>query len=210
MRGGDAAVGLSMDVAWGDKFDGSTQGLDILGVRGLDQSIEARLVNGLTTVSLRGRYLTILPWALGEYFDADRQAGVTEYDDDRFRAFLFHVEYLTLAATTIDPNPGDAGGALGSVNFAKEMVALQAGEAIQVPKERLGGMLGVYFGPSTALGLMRAGDHDEPYVLTPRGQDVWQAGELRLGYSTSKPFGVSRAPFGRLSSLASAVPGTAA
>ncbi len=171
-----------MDVAWGDKFDGSTQGLDILGVRGLDQSIEARLVNGLTTVSLRGRYLTILPWALGEYFDADRQARVTEYDEDRFRTFLFHVEYLTLAATTLDANPGDAGGALGSVNFAKEMVALKAGDAIQVPSGRLGGMLGTYFGPGIALGLMRAGDHDEPYVLTPRGQDVWQARRAALAH----------------------------
>ncbi len=44
-----------MDVAWGDGIGEETQGLDIVGVRGLDQGLEAALVNGITTVSLRGR-----------------------------------------------------------------------------------------------------------------------------------------------------------
>lgn len=40
-----------MDVAWGDALDDGSGGQDILGIRGVDQSIEQKLVNGLTTVS---------------------------------------------------------------------------------------------------------------------------------------------------------------
>ncbi len=60
-----------MDVGWGTQLGERSDGQDILGVRGLDQGMEAALVVGITTISQRGRYLTILPWALGQYFTAD-------------------------------------------------------------------------------------------------------------------------------------------
>src|SRR5665213_2559796 len=164
-----------MDLAWGAGCDDVIQGLDILGVRGVDQRLEAKLVNGLTTVSQRGRYFTILPWAVGEYFDAERKLGSTAFDEDEFRSFLLRVEYLTLACTHLHETPGDGGAALGSVTFGKEMAALRAGESIAYPKGRRDSMLLIYFGPCRALGMMRLGDRDEPYVLTPRGQRIWKA-----------------------------------
>jgi len=41
-----------MDVAWCDGLGDETQGLDIVGVHGLDQRLKAALVNGISTVSL--------------------------------------------------------------------------------------------------------------------------------------------------------------
>lgn len=176
-------VGGQMDLAWGDGLGDETQGLDIVGVRGLDQSLEAALVNGITTVSLRGRYFTLLPWAIGEYFAAEVAAGITTFDEARFKAFLFRVEFLALACTTIDNGDGDPGGALGRVLFQSEMAAMLAGEDVTFPVGRGGGMLGTYFGPCRALGLVRATDGGgvEPFVLTPRGQAVWNARKVALG-----------------------------
>lgn len=172
-----------MDVAWGDGVGDETQGLDIAGVRGLDQRLEAALVNGITTVSLRGRYLTLLPWAIGEFFAAEVAANVPEFAEARFRSFLARVEFLVLACTTLDDGAGDPGGALGRVIYQPEMAALAAGEPAPFPTDRAGGMLGTYFGPCRALGLVRTADGDgaEPFVLTPRGQVVWRARTAALG-----------------------------
>lgn len=164
-----------MDVAWGDKLGDESQGQDILGIRGLDQSIEAALVNGITTVSQRGRYLTILPWAVGEFFDRERQTGATVFDQDRLRRFLFRVEYLTLACTVLDEGPGDGSAALGTNTFGAAMIALREGQPAAVPQDRSAGMLLTYFGPCRALGLIGVGEGDEPFRLPPRGQKIWEA-----------------------------------
>lgn len=78
-----------MDVGWGTELTERSNGQDILGVRALDQAMEASLVVGITTISQRGRYMTILPWALGEYFSADAGANAEKYDASRLRRFLF-------------------------------------------------------------------------------------------------------------------------
>src|SRR5215475_1005078 len=105
---------MQMEVAWGDELSEETQGLDILGIRGLDQSLETALANGITTISLRGRYFTILPWLIGEFFEAQKEANVTKFAEDQLRTFIGRVEYLTLACTVMDDSGGTAGGALGS------------------------------------------------------------------------------------------------
>jgi hypothetical protein len=92
-----------MDVAWGTAAVEDTYGLDVAGIRDLDQGIEAQLVNGITTISLRGRYLSILPWALGEYFSADGAAGAPTFDAPRFRRFIARLEFLVLGCTTPAP-----------------------------------------------------------------------------------------------------------
>lgn len=172
-----------MEIAWGKAFDDGTKGLDIVGVRGLDQSLEAALVNGITTISLRGRYFTLLTWAVGEFFATDVANNADTFDQERFKAFLTRVEFLALVCTTVDEGPGDPGGALGSVYFASEMMALRAGQAVSFPDGRTGAMLGTYFGPCRANGLMRFGDarRPEPFVLTPRGRAIWEARNAALG-----------------------------
>jgi hypothetical protein len=172
-----------MEFFWGDGLGEETQGLDILGIRGLDQSLEIALANGITTISLRGRYFTILPWLIGEFFEAEKSAGATTFAMERLRNFIGRVEYLTLACTVTDISGGDGSGALGSVNYREAMAKLRSGAAIPFPKDRGGSILGTYFGPCRALGLVRTADSGEspPFLLTPRGTKIWQVRKAALG-----------------------------
>lgn len=166
-----------MQVVWGDELNDETKGQDVLGVRGLDQRLEAALVNGITTISLRGRYLTILPWLLGEFFDREVAMGATEFSFDRLFNFIARVEYLTLASTQLDPDGGDGVGALGANIFNLEMTELRAGATVPFPADRKGTMLGIYVGPCRAMGILANSDgtSPQPVVLTPRGVAIWQA-----------------------------------
>ena len=171
-----------MQVVWGDELGDETQGQDVLGVRGLDQSLESALVNGITTISLRGRYLTILPWLIGEFFSREVEQGTTEFSIDRLRHFIARVEYLTLASTQLDPEQSDGGGALGTNIFSAEMIALRSGDTVPFPVDRTGTMLGTYVGPCRAIGLLANSDSTsaQPIVLTPRGSEIWQARDAAM------------------------------
>lgn len=171
-----------MEVVWGDALSEETQGLDILGVRGLDQSLETALANGITTISLRGRYFTILPWLIGEFFETEKNAGAATFDLDRLRRFIGRVEYLTLACTVMDDSGGNAGGALGSVTFRDTMGELRSGATIPFPKNRVGSILGTYFGPCRAIGLVKTESlAPQPFSLTPRGMKIWEIRKAALG-----------------------------
>lgn len=50
-----------MQLSWNDRYRALIAGLDILGVRQLDQSLEVQLVGGLTTVAPRARYMSLWP-----------------------------------------------------------------------------------------------------------------------------------------------------
>jgi hypothetical protein len=165
-----------MELAWGEPFGEVIGGLDIAGVRGLDQRIEAALVNGITTISPRGRYFTMLCWALGEFFTAEK-AGDALYDPDRLGRFLARVEFLVLACTVLDPGKGEDGGALGRLTFQAEMAALAAGRSVRFADGTRSAMLAAYFGPCRALGLLGSTAPGSPvgFAVTPRGQQAWKA-----------------------------------
>ncbi len=164
-----------MDVAWGDAAVDRTAGVDIAGIRGLDQQMEALFVNGITTVTLRGRYLTILTWAIGEFFSAEADAGETSYSPDRFSTFLRRIEFLVLACSTVEGGGGAPGGAIGTQMFQPQMAALVAGGTVPFPEHGGGTMLGTYFGLCRALGLLAYAGQGVPvpFALTPRGRATW-------------------------------------
>lgn len=117
-----------MIITWGDDLLDTTQGLDILGVRGIDQGVELGLVNGITTISQRARYFSILPWALGEYLVDHALEG---FDWDSLTVYLRRVEFMTLAASRLDSelNGADATGALGANLHQERLAALISGGA---------------------------------------------------------------------------------
>ena len=168
-----------MIIAWGDDLLETTQGLDILGVRSIDQAVEFALVNGITTISQRARYLSILPWALGHYLIDHASEG---FDWESLRIYLRRIEFVTLAASKLDSekNGADASGALG-VNLHQDRLAkLINGESVAFPEDRGGAILGTYLGPCRAIGLLLDGDETVPYRLSPRGKEIWEIRRARL------------------------------
>ncbi len=168
-----------MIITWGDDLLDTTQGLDILGVRGIDQAVELGLVNGITTISQRARYFSILPWALGEYFTEHASTG---FDWDSLTAYLRRVEFVTLAASRLDSelNGADASGALGANLHQERLATLVAGGTVTFPEDSGGAMLGTYFAPCRTIGLLLDGDETIPYRLSPRGTEIWNLRKERL------------------------------
>lgn len=168
-----------MIITWGDDLIDTTQGLDILGVRGIDQAVELGLVNGITTISQRARYFSILPWALGEYFTEHASTG---FDWNSLTAYLRRIEFVTLAASRLDSelNEADAGGALGANLHQEQLATLVAGGTVSFPENSGGAMLGTYFAPCRTIGLLLDGDETIPYRLSPRGTEIWNLRKERL------------------------------
>lgn len=165
-----------MEIGWGTPIRVQIQGLDILGVRSLDQSIEEKLVNGITTVSWRARYFSLLPWAIGEFFEREKHAAAPAYNEEAFVQFVSRVELLTLAATAADPLNSDAGRGLGGDRYVTELRMLRGDAPVPFPKDAGEGLVNAYRGPCRALGILAAGDESaNPHRLSPRGQAVWRA-----------------------------------
>jgi hypothetical protein len=145
-----------------------------MGIRTLDQNIEASLTNGITTISIRARYISILAWAIGQYFVDESAGGRTRYDKDAFSVYINRVRFMVLAATFVDRAASHT-GAMGSDYYVAEMAALLAGDAVQLPDTGNLAVLGTYFGPATALGLVEARPESSglPFGLTARGTAMY-------------------------------------
>jgi len=83
----------------------------------------------------------------------------------------------------MDDSGGNAGGALGSVTFRDAMAELRSGATIPFAKDRVGSILGTYFGPCRAIGLVKTADSSapQPISLTQRGIKVWEIRKAALG-----------------------------
>lgn len=165
-----------MSFFWGNDLLDESAGLDILGVRGIDQNVEISLVNGITTISQRARYFLLLPWALGEFFKIETAGGDASFDWESLMRFIRRVEFVIMSATRIDQTIDDGTGLLGPDVYRDELAMLLNGEATDFPTEKGGAMLGTYFRPCAALGLLADGAPGSgvPIRLTPRGTSVWE------------------------------------
>ena len=153
-------------------------GLDILGLRQLDQSIERQWVAGITTISFRARYLSLLPWAVAEHYAAEleRGSGRAKHEEDGLTAVLRRLEFIVLAASLRDKQWGGTGDAIrvmGSDTFAEFVSQLGASDPVIMPAARGGASLGVYVMPCRSFGLLDTGG--DLVRIPPRGQALHHA-----------------------------------
>jgi len=167
-----------------------TRGLDILGVRQLDQGLERMWVSGITTISFRARYLSLLTWALAEHYRREMQShgGTAFFDRTRLTGIFRRLEFVVLAATSVGRDRGESGGlvgVLGSDLHVDPMVELAREGKVEVPADRGGASYGTYIMPCRAFGLLDAGaGNDGPVRVPPRGQAIHEARQDALGHST--------------------------
>jgi hypothetical protein len=68
---------------------------------------------GVTTISIRARYLSLLAWVFAEHYErqlaSDRGSSV--FDWDAFKAIVGRLEFITLAATALAPRTRHLGRA---------------------------------------------------------------------------------------------------
>lgn len=155
------------------------KGLDILGFRKVDQDIEKEWVSGITTISQRARYMTLLPWLLHTYYkECGLESGVARPPQEKeFRAIAQRLEFLVLASTMITAESADGkgpGGLLGTDLYEDEVDRLVEGDAVTPEFTRGGAILGTYVVPCRTIGLLhRKESVDSKWPapkITPRGR----------------------------------------
>lgn len=161
---------------WGDGLRKQIKGLDVLGVRRVDQVAESRLSGGITTVSQRARYLSDLTWLVTEWMVRETRDGAAEHDHYSFRQAQGRLEALVLAATAVAGADGNQRGLIGAQLYGEQMKALKGGGSFVLPEGGSATLLNTYYGPVRAMDLLMdaAGDDQAPWRTTERGKRLWE------------------------------------
>jgi len=145
-----------MEIFWNSGDLVKTGGLDILGIRGTDQNLERKLVAGITTISYRARYLSLLTWFLYEYSNRLTQTE-TNLTDKQFRQSLRRLEFVILAASRIAEAKGESGyylRILGSDLYTDIIKEFNDKGSISLNLEKGGSIYGTYINPARIFGLI--------------------------------------------------------
>jgi len=169
------------EIFWNSGEREKIEGLDILGVRQHDQNLEQRWVAGITTISYRARYLSLLPWAVAGYYENSLASGSSaKYDPDAITALLSRLEFVVLACTRIGSEQGEEGPTtylLGADKFRNELAQLVENGKVKAPAKGGGATYGTYIMPCRSFGLLDTGASmdEEPIRITPRGRELYEA-----------------------------------
>ena len=157
-------------------------GLDIMGLRQLDQSIERQWVSGITTISFRARYLTLLPWLFSTYYEYKMERGDNQFeiDGDEVDKILARLEFVVLAASRMGTEWGESGhtvNMIGSDIHLEDLVKLEKEGALPIPESKQIGALGTYIMPCRSFGFLGTQNTSSgpPVIVPPRGQEIYQA-----------------------------------
>jgi hypothetical protein len=167
------------------------RGLDIMGLRQLDQGIERELVAGITTISNRARYMTLLPWLFSTYYEFKFNDEVEEsnYDWGEIYHVLSRLEFITLAATRFTPAGNDkyglTFGMIGPDTHHENLNKFEENKAIEIPDDTGGASLGTYIMPCRTFGLLdtKNDPNGSIIVVTPRGKELAVARNEAIGES---------------------------
>ncbi|MAT38663.1 MAG: hypothetical protein CL946_03565 [Ectothiorhodospiraceae bacterium] len=155
------------------------KGLDVLGYRRYDQALEQRWVAGITTISFRARYLSMLPWILREYFESKlKSAGDTaSYDENEFKLVLRRFEMVVLLATLHDGTGLRTYGVLGSDLYSEHEQAITDSGQVEAESERGGSVLNTYIMPCRAFGILAAESNFSalPVAITRIGEKLHES-----------------------------------
>lgn len=164
------------EIFWNAEEKNIIKGLDVLGYRRYDQGWEQEWVAGITTISFRARYLTLLPWALQEYFEAQTKSEehTAIYDEKAFKQFLRRFEMVVFLATHHDETGLGTYGVLGSDLFSEHEEAIMEHGSAEAVAERGGAVLNTYIMPARTLGILAANRQDSvlPVAISSLGQKV--------------------------------------
>jgi hypothetical protein len=165
-----------MQLHWNSRYRDLIGGLDILGVRQVDQSLELELVGGLTTVAPRTRYLSLLTWALSAMYEHGRSSDGAEVHGTlaQQNAVLTRLEFLVAVATQAGARTGEPGsttGIVGSDVYREALVQVSEEGGAALPDARRPGVLNAYGSPMQGFGLTHqvAGG---PLAIAPRGREL--------------------------------------
>lgn len=173
-----------MNFQWNSGEGQKIRGLDILGVRNLDQSIERQWVAGITTISNRARYLSLVTWGVGLYhqslkLDENDQYELNEYWSGLTR-YLARLEFITLACTKAGKSWGESGkttGMIGPDVHSGKLDSFFKSGAVKVPEAKEHNLFGTYIGSCRAFGMLdtRTIGDKSVVVLKPRGTEIFDA-----------------------------------
>jgi hypothetical protein len=168
-----------MQVFWNNGERENIKGIDIMGMRQLDQKIEQQWVSNITTISIRARYLSLLPWLLTEFYRSQLILfdGKADFDEKAFKQASSRMEFIVLAASSLGKKSGESGnttGVLGKNLFEEELADFLRIGSISLDFEKGGSTYGTYAMPCRGFGLL-SNDHTDssaPVKISPRGKQI--------------------------------------
>jgi hypothetical protein len=169
-----------MTVFWNKENSEKINGQDVIGLRKIDQSIEKEWVAGITTISQRAKYISMLVWGLVESYEIMKKSdGSYDYNEKILNLIFSRLEFIILASTKwAAKNKGlmNDFGLLGADVHKKELSTLFENNQVQIPEGKVVGLIGTYYVTSALFGIV---SHDSnsplPISITQRGKELYNS-----------------------------------